>query len=265
MPTTKFNISSNSKFIYIALFIFYSLPLRSAEYVSSNKNIDRVSVVTEYLEPYQIKNVDGSLGGFSTEIIYKLFEELNVKPDIHVLPWARAYDLALKKENILIYSMARTAEREKLFHWVGSLSNDSLYFWGLKNKFPQPIDTIDQLKDSLVATTRFSNDAKYLADNDFKNIHLTVQDEQKMLMLYLNRIDLLVASEKTIQWKAKQLSLDFDHIKKIIEVPEINNNLSVALSLKTDRETVSLFQKAFQKIKQRDTLNKIKKHWDFHN
>ena len=64
-----------------------------------------IKVVTELLEPYQIKKPDGSLGGFSTDVVDALFEITKDLAEIKIMPWARAYEIALSKPNILIYSI----------------------------------------------------------------------------------------------------------------------------------------------------------------
>ena len=62
---------------------------------------DIVKVVTEYLPPFQIRMIDGSLSGYGTEVIAELFKITGDTPDVQVLPWARAYANARKKPNVL--------------------------------------------------------------------------------------------------------------------------------------------------------------------
>ncbi len=217
-----------------------------------------IKVVTEYLEPYQVKNSDGSLGGYSTEVIHALFKELNITADIHVMPWARAYEVAKQQKNVLIYSIAHTPARDEIFQWIGSLTEERLYFWGLKTKFEQTIDDIEQLKDYKVAASRYSNVAQYLIDNKFYNIYQLIKEDQNMLMLYNNRVDLIVATELTVRQRAQKLGLNFEDMLKIKEVQELNNDLSIALSLKTAPEIVTVFQTAYQQLLKKGIIDQVK-------
>jgi len=220
-----------------------------------------IRVVTEYLAPYQVKNADGSLGGMATEIMHSLFAQLNEDANVHVMPWARAYAMAKKNKNTLIYSIAHTPLRSEQFQWVGKIMEERLYFWSLKSKFIDPIDDIEQLKDFKVAASRYSNVAQYLIDNKFYNIHQLIKEDQNMMMLYKNRVDLIVATKLTLKNRALRLGLNFDDIHPIIEVNELNNDLCFAFSLNTDSVVVARYQNAYRQLQQKGVIDDIKYKW----
>jgi polar amino acid transport system substrate-binding protein len=134
--------------------------------MAAHSNSQKIKVVTEYLNPYQTINTDGSLSGFSTEVVQTIFKQANKKPQIVVMPWARAYNIAKTEKNVMIFSIARTKERNDLFQWIGSLTKERLYFWGLKSTFPMPLE-IDTLKGYKIAASRNSNTAQYLKAENF--------------------------------------------------------------------------------------------------
>jgi polar amino acid transport system substrate-binding protein len=49
---------------------------------------------------------------------------------IELLPWVRAYNMALNRDNVLIYTITRTTERENLFHWIVLLGAAKFYLMG---------------------------------------------------------------------------------------------------------------------------------------
>lgn len=220
-----------------------------------------IRVVTEYLAPYQIKKPDGSLGGMSTEIIHALYKELGEEPNIHVMPWARAFSMAKKNKNTLIYSMAHSDLRDPQFQWVGKIMEERLFVWSLKNKFNEPVLNIEQLKDYKVAATRYSNVAQYLIDNKFYNIHQLNKEDQNMKMLYKQRVDLIVATKLTLINRAERLGLNFEEIEPIIEIPELNNDLCLAFSLDTDERIVTRYRNAYSQIQQKGLVDEIKYKW----
>ena len=220
-----------------------------------------IEVVTEHLEPYQVQNADGSLGGYSTEVIQALFAITNDTAKIQVMPWARAYEVGLKQPNTLIYSIARTPAREKKFHWVGALKEERLYFWGLKKHFPESDYQVPELKDYKIAVSRNSNSAQYILSQKFTNVYQLTNERQNMNMLFIDRVDLILATQITIETRAKNLGHKFSDLQKLTEIAALNNKLSVAFSLETPTELVKKYQVAYQKLVNSGQLDKLKEKW----
>ena len=222
---------------------------------------ESIRVVTENLPPYQIINKDGSIGGFATEVVIALFEITKDHPQVEVMPWARAYEQALHEENTLIYSIYRTQYREAFFQWIGPLMSEHVYFWGLNDSFPDPVKSLADLHSYTVAASRNSNAEQYLQAGGFIHIYPTVDDEQPMRMLLKNRIDLIIDTELIMNTRAKNLNLDISNIKAVIEIPQLQANLSMAFSNGTSPEIISRFQAAYQKLKVSGQLASIRQRW----
>ncbi len=223
---------------------------------------EKISVVTEYLPPYQLKNDDGSLGGFSTDIIKALFTLTGDQADITVLPWARAYNQAKHKKNTLIYSIAHTKNRDPYFNWIGCMKTVRLYVWGLKAKFPTTLHSIDDLNQYAIAVTRNSSAGQYinaLVNSD--KIYPVVHEDQAMKMLYRNRVDIIVGAEILFTHRAKKLNLNFSKMKKLFEIKALNVDLCVAFNKETDHRIIERYTKAFAKLKTSGVLEQIKNKW----
>jgi polar amino acid transport system substrate-binding protein len=217
-----------------------------------------VQVVTEILEPYQILQSDGRLTGYATEVVKQLLVETGIKSNIQVLPWARAYQIALRQPNILIYSMAQTPARLTQFKWVGDLNEEKLYFWGLamsKEKLT-PLNLTHK-----TAALRDSNIAEYLTQAGFENIHLLTAEEQGIKMLFSKRVDLIIDNEMTLNARLGKIKLNRSELVRLDEVPELNNQLSVAFSHTTADEVVNQFKDAYRKLLNNGTLAKLKEKW----
>ena len=77
-----------------------------------------------------------------TDLIHALFEEAKLGYDIQMVPWSRVLIMMEKSANILAYSMARTKEREQLYHWIGEILAMKIYLYGLsrdKQYFPKTL------------------------------------------------------------------------------------------------------------------------------
>jgi polar amino acid transport system substrate-binding protein len=255
----KINITNMNKLIKMNSI----LKLTAAIIMSTNFLVQaqEVNVVTEYLEPYQIKNDDGSLGGYSTEVIRALFELTGDDAKVQVMPWARTYEVGLNQPNTLIYSIARTPAREKKFHWVGALKEERLYFWGLRKHFEKNDYNVSELKDYKIAVSRNSNSAQYITSQNFTNIYQLANERQNMNMLFIDRVDLILATQITIETRAKKLGYEFNELQKLTEVAALNNKLSIAFSLNTSPELINKYQLAFQQLITSGQLEKLKVKW----
>ena len=87
---------------------------------------DNVIIVTENYPPYNYQQNDQQLG-LPTDIVKMVMDASGLEYEIQFLPWTRAYNMPLEQDNVLIYTIIRTEERESLFHWVVFLGKVEFY------------------------------------------------------------------------------------------------------------------------------------------
>ena len=104
-----------------------------------------LKVVTEDFPPFNYKERD-KITGMSTEVVQEVLKEVGIKTKIEVYPWVRSYKMALNNKNILIYSIARTKHREKLFKWIGNISPYNVYIYKLKSRDDIKFDSLESAK-----------------------------------------------------------------------------------------------------------------------
>lgn len=80
---------------------------------------------------------EGKVVGSSTlllkEILAKTGHTINDNT-IHLTSWARGYNEVMQTPNTILYSMARTPERENLFKWVGPIGQLTIGLIAKKEK-----------------------------------------------------------------------------------------------------------------------------------
>jgi len=89
----------------------------------SGQNFNSLKIMTETNPPFNFEE-GGVIKGITTEIVQAILGDNGRtvrSSDIRALPWPRAYKTISNKPNNVLYSMARTAQREKLFKWVGPM------------------------------------------------------------------------------------------------------------------------------------------------
>jgi len=102
---------SNCKLItYLLVIVLTNLVFVSMQMAVAHS----LRVVTE--DSYPVQYVEnGQLKGKNATSINTALEMMKLDASIEVLPWARAYNMALSTPNVLIFSITRTPEREDLF------------------------------------------------------------------------------------------------------------------------------------------------------
>jgi len=92
----------------------------------------KLEIYTEESKPANFTQ-DGVLTGLSTDVVYEIQKRIKDKTKIEVLPWKRAYTYATTKENVLLFSLTRTKDRENIFSWIGPLLRIEWALYGKKN------------------------------------------------------------------------------------------------------------------------------------
>jgi len=78
----------------------------------TSANSTEIKVITEHYPPLQIVENGKPIRGLAIDIMKELLRKTEIQTNIQTYPWARAYKMALSEENILIFSLTRTKERE---------------------------------------------------------------------------------------------------------------------------------------------------------
>ena len=123
-------------------------------------------VVTELSPPHQTL-VNGEVSGISTELVRAVLAEAGVSAQIELYPWARAFRIARSRPNILIYNVARNAEREQQFRWIGTVAAYQLGFVSLSHRSDIKISSVADAKQYTVAVQRDDLSANFLINNGF--------------------------------------------------------------------------------------------------
>lgn len=92
-----------------------------------------ISLVTEEYPPYYYLE-NNKVIGISAEITGAVSKEARIPYTITLYPWARAYAMALHNRNVLIFSLARSPDREDLFKWVGVIASGQFCLFSLKKR-----------------------------------------------------------------------------------------------------------------------------------
>ncbi|STQ89159.1 substrate-binding periplasmic protein [Iodobacter fluviatilis] len=217
---------------------------------------ERINAVTETTAYSYIK--DGKVSGPATEIIELTLKNAGLTDySINIYPWARSYDIALKKTNVLIYLIARTPNRETEFKWVGELFKSRCFLIGLKDKTKISINKLEDAKRYSIGVVRDDVRQQYLQEKGFTRLSISAQQSDAFRQLLNNQVDLIALFEGDITSLCKQHHFDCDQLDILFTLNELSSGIYMAYSKKTPDKLFRQTQTAFDKIKAEGQLKKI--------
>lgn len=212
-----------------------------------------VQLVTEIFPPYQQRNTQGELSGWSADIVHQLFSEAGLPVDDQVLPWPRALKMATEQPNVFIYSLLQTEERQPRFQWVVPLCPMRISFYTAASRPEVAPRNLQEASQYIVGIEQGQANYKYLTKNGFresKNLVVVGQNHQLRQMLARKRVDLILVSEFFVE-QQNRLHPEQIALRKVFSATELERMLFLATHVKTHPATVERLQQAYQRLYRR--------------
>lgn len=216
-----------------------------------------LTALTESLPPLNYE-VDGRVTGFSSELLDMMAKEAGLTLNKQVLPWPRAYDMAIRLPDTLVYSTVRTAEREALFQWVGPISSRRILLYKHRDRTDISLKTLDDARAYRIGTTHDSAATRNLLKQGFQindprapkapGLDIAQHDEMNMKKFVARRFDLLLSLDWAEAYNARNARVDPDEIQPAWV---LDDSLSYwyAVNLGTDPEVARKLNAALAKLR----------------
>ncbi|MBF0351321.1 MAG: ABC transporter substrate-binding protein [SAR324 cluster bacterium] len=233
--------------------------------VDNGLQAQEVEVVTTDFPPFQMQE-DDKVIGITTDLVRAVIQKTGIRATLGLYPWNRAYERALNNPNILIYSIARTPEREPLFKWVGTIAPFNVYFWKLKSRTDIVLNDLEDAKKYKIGGVLSDVKTQYLIKKGFgtgTRIETVHGDHLNLQKLMTGKLDLLPFDDMTFPFKASAAGWDLSLIpaEKALFLPEISSELYMAFSRGTEDALVDRFRKALEELKAEGVPEKIKENY----
>lgn len=224
---------------------------------------ETIKILTEEYPPFNYTD-KGKITGLGTEVVQAVLKEINIEGQFQSVPWARAYETTQNSENVLIYSINRSKEREKLFKWVGQITPVDFYLFSLKSRNIQLAD-LNNAKNLQVGTVNQDVGEQFLASQGFvvgHNLQSSSKYELNYEKLKLGRIDLWVMNELSAYYIARQAGDDPTAVlQKALRLPDVSGGNYMAFGPKTPDALVERFRKGLEAIKKNGIYDALQKKW----
>lgn len=209
-----------------------------------------LTVVTDEFPPYNY-TIDGKIKGISTTVVIETLKRSGLNYHLQVYPWTSAYkDIALKKPNVLIYSIYRSPKREPLFAaWVGPiLPPAAVYFYKLKARSDIKVVTLDEARRYRIGVTRDDYIHELLKKLSFPRLEVAGDALSNTRNILSRRVDLIPSYALSLAARLRQMGEPFNVVEStLILVPTETSKLYMALSRGTNPEIIAQIQTAFSK------------------
>ncbi|CAN7414038.1 transporter substrate-binding domain-containing protein [Pseudoduganella sp. LjRoot289] len=219
---------------------------------------ERMLAVTEEFPPFNYTE-NGKLAGYGVELAQAVLEGAGVDYAMASYPWARAYEMAQQQPNVLIFSMTRTPDREKLFHWIAPLAKRRVYLYKLAARTDIKVQGMLDLRRYSIATNRgdvVHKQLKALGLEEGQNIDLSDTDLANVRKLAAGRVELIAESELSMRVMAASAGLPMEKLERTIVLPG-DYDYYIAASLKTPEATVRALRAGYLKAKDAGFIKRL--------
>ncbi|MGV8843190.1 MAG: substrate-binding periplasmic protein [Pseudomonas sp.] len=215
--------------------------------VCTHSQAQPIEGVTEESSYAHLEN--GKVAGVASAVVEAMLQRAGLNDySLTLYPWARAYNMALQKPNVLIYVIARTPTRETLFHWVGELVNIDYSFYRLRERTDIQVQTLQDAKNYSVGVVRDDMRHEYLQAQGFSKIVVSANRRDTFKQLLNQQIQLLPMSERDAKLLCQEANIDFASLQKVYTLDALSTGLYMAYSLTTADEIVRRSRAAFDSL-----------------
>ncbi|WP_338668383.1 substrate-binding periplasmic protein [Pseudodesulfovibrio methanolicus] len=218
-----------------------------------------VRVITENNPPLNFAGTGGP-SGLATDLFLLMAGRAGLKvarKDIQVWPRARGYREIQEKSDVILYAMARTAAREKLFRWIGPIMPLHTSLFALKSRGIVIKDPVKGAWEYRYGTIRSSASEQELIrlgvpPHRLESVHDRTLNIRKLL---LGHIDIMVANEPATFYSIRRMDLNPDDFEPVYRL--MSSNLYYAASRDLDPALVLRLQSALDGLKADGTAARI--------
>ncbi len=237
----------------------YLIILSCIFFVSCQSSSDQMTILTEDYPPLSFED-KGIITGYGTDIVNELQKRLKTNYPIDLNIWSEAYEIALTKPNVLIYTIEKTPEREQLFYWIGPIGVNESYFYMKKSikiiNFKKMQD-FRKLKAIATCTNWFNE--QYLIKAGFTNLVSMPHPEDNVKLVMNGKANATVLTNLTARKIVQNAGFKADDLVPVHSI--MSSEFYIGISKKTSLKIVNKWKNAFQSMVADSTFYHIKEKW----
>ncbi|MDG1579762.1 transporter substrate-binding domain-containing protein [Pseudomonas sp. GOM6] len=219
---------------------------------------DTLQLYTEEYPPMNFAR-EGRPTGMAVDLVRELLARTGDGARIHLVPWARAYREAQGEAGHGVFVTMRTAEREKLFKWVGPVAVVITSFYALKGSGIR-VENLEQAgKLGSIAVPRQWYSYQELRARGLNNLYAVSGPQQMMDMLRHRRVPVVVADNVTLESLLALGGLRLEEVEPLYGF--LRSEAYIAFSPATDDRLIAQWQQALDSMKADGSFALIYRRW----
>ncbi len=218
---------------------------------------DRWNIMTEELPPYNFSR-ENLVYGISADILLAIKEKNGIsveRSSLQMMPWPRAYLMAQETPSSILFSTARTPQRENLFKWVGPITDIAIGLVAPKSKNIK-LQSIEDAEKYRIGTILNGAPEQLVREAGVGEdcLERAVSPEANFQKLHLGRIDLFAFNLTTTKYLMIRLGIDPDLYEPVYILKQAD--LYYAFHRDTDDQLIDALNRTLQEMKRPDATGK---------
>lgn len=199
--------------------------------------------------------------GFSVELFKEIVKLTQIDVEFIAVPWVRALTLVAEQDNSLLFTMARTPEREKLYTWVDTIYLVNEGVFALKDRQDISIKSLEDVHQYSIALPRGDVSIKTLniSSEPSESVFIVEHQEQCIKMLSLNRVDLNYNNDVGFFVAAKMLGFNTSQFKQVYKTRQ--TEMGIVANKNTDPEILTKIRQAIVILRENGVYDKLQQTW----
>jgi polar amino acid transport system substrate-binding protein len=217
-----------------------------------------LTIISEENPPFNFTE-NGRLTGVTTDVVREITRRIGIQKDTVVLPWARGYKRLCNEPNVVLFTTARTPEREAMFHWVGPLYSVRLEFYARKSDGFR-IESLEAAKRvKTIATYKNDFREQILKSLGFNNLDSSNSAQSNIRKLASGRVELWFFDNIGAPQVARIAGIDPGQIESVLTYQQQYSY--IAISKQTSPAVVQQWQKTLDEMKADGTFWWLARKW----
>lgn len=217
-----------------------------------------LTIYTEDWPPISFKNGE-KLDGMAVELVAALQKRLGSNVSVQLVPWNRGYKALLEDPNVMLFTVGRSEEREKLMTLVGPIAVSSTVLYTRKGNAAKLLALGDDIHQVAVGAYRGSIFADTAIKKGFQTVDLAATPQVIAKMLMMKRFDLWSEGSVVVASVLKEIGYSINDVEKVMVLD--NLELYLAFSSKTPLTIIRAWEEALRQMKKDGSFQKIHQKW----
>lgn len=217
-----------------------------------------LSIFSEGSQAVQYQQ-NGKSTGFTIELVTEIQRRVGNTDPINFVPWARGLHELEQSPNTLLFSVARTPERDAKFQWIGPIT-ERVYALYARADDNIVINSIEDAK-KVASIGVYRNDVRdqALTNMGFTNLDRTDNNDINIKKLMKGRITLFAGTVPNSPRQTQGAGYPPEAIKPVFVF--LRSQLYIAASQNTDPAVVAKWNQALADMKKDQSFQKLHKRY----